>query len=534
MSREGISREVEVKLEAPSAAVLEHIGRLRALGPYALRPRGAARLHTTYLDTPQYALARAGVALRVRRAGREWEVSAKWAGRSDGPLHERPELTVPLAEAPPAPFRLPPGLLHDQLRAVVLGRPLRPILVSAVHRVRRDVVSADARPGPSLAELALDAVTLQRPDGPPVVPPYCEVEIEARTGSAEDLAAVAALLRARYALVPSSASKFARGFAAVAPQIHWRAPPPIAAADTSASAVRAIVGAQLQELRHHDGGTRRGYPEALHKERVALRHLRATVRTFGFAMPPRLRATLPDELRWLARELGQVRDLDVQHANLTARCRQLDPDLRRHLRPFQRFLRRQRHARRAQLAEAMTSRRYDRLLLALERFAMSPPPKILRGDAARPIAQTARTAIERALRRLVRTGDAIGAMPKPDELHALRIRAKRLRYVLDAVTPLTGRPGRKLAAEIARLQDVLGGFHDAVVASHAVRAYRDAEGATTSPVVHRVLSEAADDELRRAGMAQAEFAQAWQRFTDKKRRRHARRLLKRLKKVPTP
>src|SRR6185369_14792304 len=103
----------------------------------------------------------------------------------------------------------------------------------------------------------------------------------------------------------------------------------------------------------------------------------------------------------------------------------------------------ERRQRRARLRATMESRRYNGVLLALERFASSPPPHRLHGEAAQPIARAARRAIKRSLRCLLRKGDATGELPAPADLHALRIAGKRLRYLLDAVEPLTGKPGRK-------------------------------------------------------------------------------------------
>src|ERR1700690_4387605 len=144
MTADRIPTEIEVKLEAASAEILRHVAQLRVLGPYRLRPRRAARLHSVYLDTRGLALARAGIALRVRRAGRVWEATAKWRGRVAGSMHERPELTVARPGGPPVPFILPDGPLRTQLTAVVLGRRLAPILVTDIRRSLRDLLPAIA------------------------------------------------------------------------------------------------------------------------------------------------------------------------------------------------------------------------------------------------------------------------------------------------------------------------------------------------------------------------------------------------------
>lgn len=530
MTEERVPAEVEIKLEASAADDLVHIARLRVLGAFRLKPRGVAHLYSLYLDTRNFALARAGVALRLRRSGRNWEATAKWRGRVDGALHQRPELTVALPGDPAMPFTLPDGPLRTQLTAVVLGRRLAPIVITEVRRQLRDVLPGHATGGESLAELALDTVELHKPDGEPAGATYYEVEIEQRAGRTRDLKALASALQHGVGLVPSSASKFERGLktlygdALPSPEVE-----PIAAGDTVALAARKVVAAQLPRLRAADPGTRLGEPDLLHEQRVAIRRLRAAVRTLSAGIPPRLKDTLATELRWLGQELGAVRDLDVQLANLAEHVAHLGSEPRRCLTGFRRHLEHEREARRAALDATLNSRRYFQLFINLERFAAGPPPRHPRGEAGETIAAVGRKAVKRALRRLLKRGDAIGEVPDADDLHALRIRAKRLRYVLEALRPITGAAGRKLIKQLVRLQDVLGRFNDAMVAASIIRDYRDGPAATAAPAVRDTLSALADVELRRAGVAQSEFARTWRRFTSKAMQRVRRKLLARLK-----
>ncbi len=210
-----ISQEVEAKLLAPRAAVLTAIARVKSLGPYRLRPRQTAHLHTIYLDTREFTLARHGVALRLRRNRARWEASAKWSGREDGSIHERPELTVPLPHAPSFPFTLPPGPLVTHLSGLVAEQGLAPILISDVRRQRFAVLLAQRIKDPAFAELALDQVRLSAPgSGRRAAITYCEVEIELEPGGAvQELCDFAELLRARFALTPVEDSKFSRGLA---------------------------------------------------------------------------------------------------------------------------------------------------------------------------------------------------------------------------------------------------------------------------------------------------------------------------------
>lgn len=429
-----------------------------------------------------------------------------------------------------APFVLPAGPLRDHLAPYVLGRPLQPILQTVITRRLVDVLPADG-PAAPLAEIALDTVQLAQADGAPVAAVYWEVEIEQRGGTARDCLTVARELRGRFGLVASRATKYARGLAAAhgAAAPSGAGPRAIGLADTLASATRATLAAQLAALRAAEPGTRAGHdPEALHAMRVALRRLRTALRLGGDALPAGPRTRLAAEFAWLGGELGRVRDLDVQLAQLDWHRLRLAPAARRPLDGFRRHLVRARSAARAALLAALDTRRHGALLLAIERAGVEPrrPPA---GVAAEPIARAGRRAIKRALRRLLARGAAIDVLPAAADLHALRIRAKRLRYVLEALKPITGAPGRRLVRQLARLQDVLGQFNDAMVAAGAVRAYVETHGDRLDRRVRDALNAVGDAELRRAGAAQAQFHRAWDRFAGKATRRRRRALLAALK-----
>jgi len=203
--------ELEAKLLVTRAGDLRVIARLTAIGKYRLRPRPSTRLHSIYLDTPERTLARHKVALRVRRDTGRWEATAKWAGHAEGDIHARPELTVSLRRAPRMPFELPAGPLRTRLAPLVAQRPLLPLLITEISRRRRDVFAMPRRDRLPLAELALDRVRLRAPGQRRAVATYSEIEIERRRGHRRTIAQLAQLLRSRFALTPSTESKFARG-----------------------------------------------------------------------------------------------------------------------------------------------------------------------------------------------------------------------------------------------------------------------------------------------------------------------------------
>jgi CHAD domain-containing protein len=525
-----VPAEIEAKLLVRSESDLRAIARLTELGPYRLERRPTQRLHSLYLDTPQFALSRSGVALRLRRHGGRWEATVKWSGIVVGVRHQRPELTVALPRKPEL-LRLP-AELHSHLAVLVRAAPLRPILITDITRGVLDVFAL-RDPAHPAAEIALDRVVYRTPNGQRVGETELEVEIEQRHGSEHDVDAVSELLRGPFDLDPSPETKLGRGLRAVLGERAPRpeSPQPVRARDNVVEATRKIVALQLTRLRAYDPGTRIGEnAEALHDMRVATRRLRAALRLFkpGFAV--RLREELERELRWLGRTLGPVRDLDVQLASVAAYAAGLPEGYRRGIAPYRRHLEQTRAERRAEMLTVLDSKRYFQLLDRLERFAAAGRRAAPRHPAAhQSIAAYGAEAIDRAFRHVRKRGKKVGPNPDPADLHLLRIRSKQLRYLLEFLCEITGRPGRRLTKKLVRLQDLLGTFNDAVVAANLVCTYLDGAGRNAAPSTALALQALAQAALHRAEKARAEFDTVWRRFSNKRNLAQRRALLERLR-----
>jgi len=540
-SSSSIAPEVEAKLIIPRASDLRAIAQLQRLGEHPLRPRGVAHLHSLYLDTPELNLARHGVALRVRQDGERWEATAKWAGRSDGAVHERPELNIALAGKPDLPFVLPPGPLHVQLAALVAARPLQPILITEIERHQFDVLpAADETADEVTAELALDRVRLVAPDRAQPsdrAATYFELELEQRQGTREDIVTLAQLLQDDFGLTPSSESKFTRGLSLLYGTEAAPGPEPQrpGAAETVESAARKVVALHLERLRQHDPGTRLGAdPESLHDMRVAVRRLRAADRVFEEGMPTRLHAALERDLRWLGKSLGAVRDLDVHLGKFEQYRNSQPPERQAELNGLLEHLQAERLERRREMLAVLDSPRYFRLLGRLERFAEAPPRRRLPQAAAQErLAIAGRRALERVSAKVLKLGrriDASDEIPAPKDLHRLRIHAKRLRYLLEFLRQLTGKPGRRFVKRLVRLQDLLGAHQDAIVATEFVRRYAETIDPTWPPQVSRAVDALLDHEARLAEQARAAFHRSWQSFTQKRTLADLREIQQRLRK----
>lgn len=534
-----IPEEVEAKLLVPRAADLRAIARLTEVGTYRLRSQRPQRLHTRYFDTRDLALARHGIALRLRRCGRRWELTAKWEGSIEGVLHRRPEYTIALRRAPETPFRLTDPHLHTELAAILAGRPLGVVLVSDIARQTMLLLAGDGTDrdddapsaGSTLAELALDRVHLHGEGGTAGRHErYCELEIEQRSGSTDDIEAVVTSLRERFSLQPSTETKFSRGLALT---LGFRRTAPVDRSlspdDDVATAARKIIASQLTEVRRHDPGTRRGEdPEALHDMRVAVRRLRAARKTLESGIPPSLHAFLGSELRWLGDVLGKVRDLDVQIARAAKFCTMAPPSLRKSFAEFVHDLEVERTAQRRLLMQALDSRRYNTLLVRLERFTAARPRRRTVGAGGLPAAGLAADALASAYRKLLKQGRKVHADPLPEELHALRIRAKRVRYVLEFFRGVAGKAACRAARRLARLQDLLGDYNDSMVTAAFVQRFVDGAGADAPPSTQIAMGAVIGSELARGERLRQKFGERWKRFTSEQGRRTMEETVERL------
>ena len=201
-------------------------------------------------------------------------------------------------------------------------------------------------------------------------------------------------------------------------------------------------------------------PEGVHDARVAVRRLRSDLRTFAPVLDGERARALRAELEWLADVLGPMREADVLHRRIRDRI----DDTGDELAPAKMLvdeLEVRRFEGRRRLLEALDSPRSGALLEALEGVTTDAP---IVADGERP-ARRAGLLMEKPWRALDRRARVLGPEASDESLHAVRIRAKRVRYGAEALEPVFGTRAKRVAAAARKLQDVLGEHQDAVVAS---------------------------------------------------------------------
>jgi CHAD domain-containing protein len=462
------THERELKLAVPPGFALPEI---------AGEPLAPKTFTSTYHDTADRALARAGITLRRRVQERHglWQLKLPGEG-------ERLELEIPGRPA------APPTELADLLVGVLRGRALEPV---AVLRTSRAGVRAYDN-GRAVADVTLDRVAIL--EGRRIRERFVELEVEALDGGADALPRLGRMLAAAGAEPADGRSKAFRamGYFPVEPATPPEWAPPL-------EHVRVMLARQVAELLAHDPGTRLGGdPEELHQARVATRRLRAVLRAAQPLLDPDWTQALRTELSWLAEALGPVRDLDVLLERLRGELEDFEPAEQEAGANFVERLGGERDSDRATMLEVMTTSRYGRLLTLLEDAAAAP--------RARESAVSLHDIAAGEFRKLRKAVRALPADPTDDELHAVRIRGKRARYAAELAEGAVGKPAQRFVRDAKRFQDVVGKHQDAVVAEERIRALLDG---AASPLAHLAAGRLIERERERRREARALFPGAW-------------------------
>jgi len=208
--------------------------------------------------------------------------------------------------------------------------------------------------------------------------------------------------------------------------------------------------------------------EGVHRARVGIRRVRSTLQLFGDVLEPSWVATFDDELGRVAGVLGAVRDLDVLtlrlESGVDALANPADRTAGNAL--LSRVAGERRRAMQA-LVRELDSSRYHEFVTRLVREVRQPVfVRAFEDEPARPVAARYVMGPWRKLRREVKR---LPDEPEIEQLHRVRIRAKRVRYACEGVAPVAGKPARRLGKSAAALQGVLGDLHDAALAEAWLR-----------------------------------------------------------------
>jgi CHAD domain-containing protein len=504
--------EVEWQFEAPDLKRVERWLRRGAGG--GVRALDTGEQVDVYLDTPDWRFIRANRSLRLREGADRVEATLKSLDeQADGPRSRR-EVTQALPAPTTEALLAAAGEVSTSVRAVAASEPL--LERGRVRTERANFEVTAGRPRKPVATLSLDRTFFDGSDDTGAGPALLRVEVEVLPGVAPDeVADFVERLAAACDLMRAQGSKFdhALRHANVTPTVEPVPPPPSKDA-TLGEVATAAVAAQLYALHKHEPAARLGEdPEGVHDLRVATRRLRAALGILGDAFSGDL--DVPSaELRWIAADLGGVRDLDVLLDEL-GRWEAAGPPTRAEaLAPLLIILQSRRDAARGEMLLALNSQRYAALCADLR--ALLDDSCLAPGAADDGRARAA--VVLRAAHRKFRRDAGRATIEAPASAwHQLRIRGKRLRYAIEFFAPVLGRPAERALTTLKQAQDLLGELQDAAVASANLGAIVERElvpPRTAFAVGEWAGAREADARALRSKLPRIldEFAADWQRL----------------------
>ncbi|WP_119726585.1 CYTH and CHAD domain-containing protein [Thermomonospora amylolytica] len=430
------------------------------------------QLVANYFDTDDHRLAACGITLRRRRGGQDAGWHLKIPAGPDGKI----ELHAPLGRPQVVPARLA-SLVAAQTR----GAALRPVAALETERTVVDLLDADGR---VLAEVADDAVIGQVIDPvvtgdaePPPMTAWREIEVElGPAGTPELLKAAGRLLKKAGARKAGGSAKLGRVLEPVmaVPFNGGRTRPAALPRRTAGAAVLGYLAEQVDAVLAFDPKARLAEFDAVHRMRVATRRIRSALKSYAPVLDAGRIEALEPELQWLAEVLGEVRDLEVLRMRFTDRlARPYGLDVAGTPSWLEGLAQQEKSAYR-RLNAHLKSDRYFALLDALDVLFTDPP---LGERADRDAAKELPKLVDRQWRRLAGKYAAITTAEDPEEArHDVRKAAKRARYAAELAAaalrdldPGRAEAAKRTAADAKRLQEVLGGYQDGVIAMDWLR-----------------------------------------------------------------
>ena len=486
------NREIEAKYRVLVPAVADQMASVSVLS--AGFTAGAAETETNldvYYDTASYDLLRRGLALRIRQVERGMQISAKTLDvRQESAVHHRMQLENWVEPG----FVKPPYLAQcsGDLQSLIRERnprdkKLRPVLSLYQTRIKRVIFHDGGGPSDgekhALAELSLDDVRVMsgRPpqaivmdfDAQDSISTFRELELELLPdGEYKQLRLLAGRLARRRGLENSRVSKLEAGLTALSDFSGDTAKPNIRPDMHMAEACRLIWRRQTMQIVLLEHGVRAGDdPEFVHDMRVAIRRARTAYELFGQYFRQRDVKPYFTGLRRLAKLLGRVRDLDVALVNLNAFHQETPRSKKADVRKLEELTRDRRTSARAQLMEWLDSPEHASLIAGFMKFTSSEGkgvkkslsdsclPQPIQVRHSMPVFILERFERVRVYESLIESSADVSA----DQLHALHIECKYLRYVLEFNRHLLGDEGDALIQQLKVIQDHLGDLNDCAV-----------------------------------------------------------------------
>lgn len=511
-----VLQEVEAKFIVRRPAQVDDVLRtLDTLG-YTIELDREITHTDTYFDTRDLSIFRAGWALRCRETDNANTLMLKSVNSGAHTVFVRKEVKQPIADGTdPAARKLPAGPVADLLGKTGAGSKRTRLFTIRTQRTVYRVASG----GPQITRLEMDLdhsviepINARRSAPGRLV--FTELELELDAGDVAGLEGLARHLVDEARLIPARSSKFERGLWAAGLDPEQAGKPGkrrrFNGKDAFADLLYWYLGKRRQSLSRHRPIACEGiHPEGVHKMRVAIRRTRAMLTAFDDILPRKVAKSLDRDLKWIAGQLGAARDADVCAMAISDIHAALPTGSEAAIAPYVDYLRQGTLDAYNDLAVVLCGRRYLATMDSLDRFVSAGATR----DPELTIAKASQRYVRPAISKTLRRGDRIGRRSTSRELHKLRIRTKRLRYLLDLFSKGQPRKWQATISALEKLQDLLGEHQDACTARQRLDAFAASLPARKSTRALWLstgrLMQREDD---RIAACRRRFPAAWSRF----------------------
>jgi CHAD domain-containing protein len=204
-------------------------------------------------------------------------------------------------------------------------------------------------------------------------------------------------------------------------------------------------------------------PIHLHDLRVANRRTRVALSEFNLLLPDEIFQKYQEDFRWIHQVTGPVRDLDVGLSHFPFYKKKISKNWRSDLTSARELLIKKRQAAQDELAVVLSSRRITEIFTSWSALLESD---VLEGNqyALESAREFGCRLIIKRYRKTRKRGVALNKKSPAKRFHNLRLRVKKLRYLIEFFYPVLDKEeAGRLRVELKKVQDALGAFQDADV-----------------------------------------------------------------------
>jgi triphosphatase len=449
-----VGSEIEVKLAVSDVRIFDQIAMHPEICALTMGPGTIAQsFEALYYDTPSFALQKSGLAYRVRHEGEQWVATVKSDQGSSGGFFSREEWNEPVDG--PAPTLKPfAGTYVGDRLILAIGEESLQLLFST--RFVRTVLLLQTDTG-SQIEMAMDKGNVWSGlNGAPI----CELELELKTGSVNDLMQLSGWVAVHWHLLPESKSKYARGLELISSNntsIYFEVPPkdivdptPIA---LTTGCISEIFAAQKRLLTDPTNA------EAVRELRIQMRRLRSILKIFQPSLSKESGRIHNDRLKQWGTLLGSIRDIDLLIAAWHKFITRFQPIV-----ALSNYRLATLNDRRGFLAEEVAHRiglgELTQHLFELQGWLYQERDLKSLEDAAPQSHIPLLKALLISLKELRGDIRAAAGTTEMKTLHRLRIQVKKIRYIQETLNEIVWLHDDEFTTALKKLQTHLGKIHD--------------------------------------------------------------------------